>query len=365
MSLLRSSLRGVGTSIFSTMTQLATQHGAINLGQGFPDFDPPAELVTAGLEAMRAGFHQYAPSVGLPELRHAVAEDARQRHGLVYDPDTEVTVTVGATEGMWTVITALLEPGDEAIVVEPSYDSYAPAIVAAGGVPRFLPVTPFPDLRLDLDRLERTFGPRTRLVMLNTPCNPTGRLLGHEELRVLGELAERHDAFLLADETYEHVTFGDARHLPVACDPLCRGRTLTASSVSKTFSATGWRVGWISAPRELTDAVRKVHQFVTFAAPTPLQRGAAGMFAAAAAGDYYERLRTDYQERRDVLLSYLERTELSVARPDGAYFVMTRCDGDDVEYCRDLTARVGVAAIPASAFFDDRERGRGLVRFAF
>ncbi len=358
-------MRSIGTSIFSTATQLAIKHGAINLAQGFPDFEPPADLVSAGIEAMAAGMHQYAPSVGLLGLRQAVADHARQQYGLHHDPETEVTITAGATEGMWTVATALLEPGDEVIILEPSYDSYGPSVVAAGGIPRFVPTLPFPRFGLDLERLEAAFSDRTRLVYVNTPGNPTGRLLTPVELRVLGELAERHDAYLLSDETYEHITFGGVRHRPVAADPHCSGRTITASSISKTFSATGWRVGWVVAPPAITDAVRKVHQFVTFAAPTPLQQGAAAMFAAAETSGYYEQLRAAYEDRRSILLSYLERTDLSVARPDGAYFVMTDCHGDDVEFCRDLTTRLRVTPIAASYFFEDRERGRGLVRFAF
>jgi len=364
---LRSALRGFGTSIFSTISQEAARHGAINLAQGFPDFDPPEPLVQAAVEALRSGAHQYAPSIGSADLREAVAaQHAAQygRHGLGYDPETEVTITVGATEAIWSASQALLEPGDEVVLVEPCYDLYPFAVAAAGAVPRYVPTT-FPGFRLDLDRLAAAFSARTRLVVLNTPTNPTGRRLDPDELRALGELLHRHDAYAISDETYEHVLFDGLEHLPVAADAGCRDRTITVSSVSKSFSATGWRVGWALAPAGLTDAVRRVHQFVTFTAPTPLQRAVATMLHTAARTGYYEQLRAEYAERRDTLLEYLRKTDLELAAPQGTYFVLTRCAGDEVEYCQDLVTRVGVAAIPASAFYADPATGRGLVRFAF
>jgi len=361
---LRGSLRGFGTSIFSTITQQAVQVGAINLAQGFPDFDPPDELVRAATEALHAGLHQYAPSAGDPVLRQAVADHQRERYGLVCDPDTEVTVTAGATEAIAATLQALLEPGDEVVLVEPFYDLYPFAVVAAGGVPCYL-TTSFPDFRLDLDRLAELVTDRTRVIVVNTPTNPTGRLLGPEEIRALGELAERHDTYLLSDETYEHVVFDGLAHRPVAADPACADRTVTVSSVSKTFSATGWRIGWAVAPPALSAAVRSVHQFVTFTASAPLQRAAGVMLAAAGRSGYYDQLVADYTERRDVLLKDLQATDLEVSRPEGTYFAMTRCDGDDVAYVQELIAAKGVAAIPASVFFSDPARGRGLVRFAF
>ena len=361
---LRTSLRAFGTSIFSTITQQAVERGAINLAQGFPDFDPPEPLVRAAAEALHSGLHQYAPSVGDPVLREAVAEHQRDRYGLQHDPDTEVTVTAGATEAIAATLQALLEPGDEVVLVEPCYDLYPYAVVAAGGVPRYLP-TSYPHFRLDLDRLAATVTDRTRVIVVNTPTNPTGRLLEAEEIRVLGELAERHDAYLLSDEAYEHVVFDGLAHRPVAAEPACRDRTVTVSSISKTFSATGWRIGWAVAPPALSAAVRSVHQFVTFTASAPLQRAAGVMLRVAGGGDYYDQLVGDYTERRDILLKHLEGTDLEVSRPPGTYFVITRCEGDDVAYVQDLIATKGVAAIPASVFFSRPERGRGLVRFAF
>jgi aspartate/methionine/tyrosine aminotransferase len=363
-NVLRESLRAFGTSIFSTVTDQAIEAGAINLAQGFPDFEPPERLVEAAVEAVAGGLHQYAPSVGDPVLRQAVAEHQQACYGLPIDPDTEVTVTVGASEAITAALLALVEPGDEVVLVEPYYDLYPYAVVAAGGVPRYL-TTSFPDFRLDLDRLTELVTDRTRVILVNTPTNPTGRLLGPEETRVLGELAERHDVYILSDEVYEHIVFDGLPHRPVAADPACRDRTVTVSSVSKTFSATGWRIGWAVAPPALSDAVRSMHQFVTFTASTPLQRAAGVMLESAATSGYYDQLGTEYADRRDLLVKHLRGTELEVSTPQGTYFVMTRCDGDDVGYVRDLIARRRVAAIPASAFFSDPARGRGLVRFAF
>ena len=361
---LRESLRGFGTSIFSTITEQAIAAGAINLSQGFPDFEPPERLVEAAVEAVTGGLHQYAPSVGDPVLRQAVAEHQQARYGLAVDPDTEVTITVGASEAITAALLALLEPGDEVLLVEPYYDLYPYAVVAAGGVPRYL-TTSFPDFRLDLDRLRELVTDRTRVILVNTPTNPTGRLLGPEETRVLGELAERHDAYLLSDEVYEHIVFDGLVHRPVAADPACRDRAVTISSVSKTFSATGWRIGWAVAPPAVSAAIRSMHQFVTFTASTPLQRAAGAMLDSAATGGYYDQLVSDYTDRRDLLLKALRGTELEVGTPQGTYFVMTRCAGDDMAYVQDLIAERRVAAIPASAFFSEPASGRGLVRFAF
>ncbi|MGA8113927.1 MAG: aminotransferase class I/II-fold pyridoxal phosphate-dependent enzyme [Actinocatenispora sp.] len=356
-SVLRGALRPFGTSIFSTITEQAMKHGAINLAQGFPDFDPPDALVEAAHEAMRAGHHQYAPSVGLLSLRQGIAK----HQSLDYDPDTEITVTVGATEAIVCTIQALTEPGDEVVLVEPCYDLYPPAVAAAGCRARYV-TTRFPDFRIDEDELAAACGPKTRMIVVNTPWNPTGRALSEDELLAVGRVAERYDAYVLADEAYEHIVFD--RHLPVASVPGCAGRTVTVSSISKTLSATGWRLGWAMAPAHLTAAIRQVHQFVTFDAVAPLQHAVSAMLAGSD-DSYFLGLRKEYRERRDTLLGYLRRTDLEVLEPDGTYFVLGRCAGDDVEYCDELICTVGVAAIPASAFYADRAAGRGLVRFAF
>jgi N-succinyldiaminopimelate aminotransferase len=363
-TVLRESMRRFGTSIFSTITELAIQRQAINLAQGFPDFDPPQPLLDAAAQALSGGFSQYAPSIGYPDLRQAVAAHQADHYGQSWDPDTEVTVTVGATEAIWSTVHAVLEPGDEVVLFEPYYDMYPPAVVAAGGVPRVVPTTGFPDFRIDLDRLADTFSPRTRLVIVNTPWNPVGRQITATELRAIGELCQRYGSYLISDETYEHILFDGRTHRPAVSEPALADRTVTVSSVSKTLSATGWRVGWAAAPAELTAALRRVHQFVTFTAPSPLQRAVAALLGDAGP-DFYRQLTAEYTERRDALLGYLGKLDLEVATPEGAYFVMTRCAGDELAYCRELIDRAGVAAIPASAFFADPATGRGLVRFAF
>jgi N-succinyldiaminopimelate aminotransferase len=357
-------LAGLGESIFSTMSAMAREHGAIDLGQGFPDFDPPAQMVEAAAAAMRDGLNQYAPSVGAAALREAVGRHALAHYGLEYDPATEITITAGATEGIWCAVFALLGEGDEAVIVEPFYELYPACVRAAGAEARYVR-TSFPDFRIDPDDLRAAFSERTRLVVLNTPGNPSGVRIDADTLRLVGELAREHDAYVLSDETYEHIVFGAAGHLPAALGTGCPERTITVSAISKTFSATGWRVGWVLAPPELTEAVRRVHQNTVFAAPTPLQAAAAEMLDAAAEGDFYARLRADYEHRHDLLLDLLGATGLHAARPDGAYFLMVQTGGDDVAYCNDLITRVGVGAIPASHFFHDRADGRGLVRFAF
>jgi N-succinyldiaminopimelate aminotransferase len=363
-SVLRGSMRQFGTSVFTAYTVLANERKAVNLSQGFPDFEPPQPLLDAAVAALGGGFSQYAPADGDLALREAVAEHQAARYGQSWDPGTEVTVTCGATEAIWTVLQALVEPGEEVVLFEPYYDQYPPAVVAVGGVPRVVPNSGFPDFRLDLDRLAATIGPATKLVILNTPWNPIGRRITAEELRVIGELCQRHGAYVLSDETYEHLVYDGAVHRPAVSEPLLADRTITVSSVSKTFSATGWRVGWAVAPAELSDAVRKVHQFVTFTAPAPLQRAAAVMLATAGT-DFYAGLEAEFAQRRDLLLTGLRPLGLELGRPEATYFVLGRCEGDEKDYCVDLIDRVGVAAIPASALYGDPANGRGLVRFTF
>jgi N-succinyldiaminopimelate aminotransferase len=364
---LRSSLRPFGITVFSEMTQLANAHHAINLAQGFPDFDGPPMMLEAAAAAMQAGHNQYAPSIGIPALRQAIARQVQSQFGLTYDPDTEVTVTCGATEALWSTATAMLEPGDEAVIVDPCYDSYPVAVTAAGGVPRHV-TTEFPDFAIDPGRLAAAGGPRTKLIFVNTPTNPTGKAMSEEQIRLVGRFAREHDAVIVSDEAYQHLLYDGRKHLPVAAVDDLRERTVMVCSASKTFSATGWRIGWFLAPAPITDAIRRAHQFVTFTAATPLQHGVAAALDWAATNDYYEQLRAEYAERRDLLARTLSEAGVEMAEPDGTYFIMTRClDGfaDDVAYCRWLTTEVGVAAIPCSFFFDGRRGGRDLARFAF
>jgi N-succinyldiaminopimelate aminotransferase len=364
---LRSSLQPFGITIFSEMTRLANAHNAINLAQGFPDFDGPPMLLEAAAAAMQAGHNQYPPSIGIPALRQAIARQVQAQYGLTYDPDTEVTVTCGATEALWSTALALLEPGDETVIVEPFYDSYPVSVTAAGGVPRYVK-TEFPDFAIEAGRLAAAGSPRTRLIFLNTPTNPTGKVLSAEQIRLVGQFAREHDAIIVSDEAYQHLLYDGKKHLPVAAVDDLRERTVMISSASKTFSATGWRIGWFLAPAPISDAIRRAHQYVTFAAATPLQHGVAAALDWAGQNGYYEQLRAEYSERRDVLVRTLAAAGVEMAEPEGTYFAITRClDGfeDDVAYCRWLTTEVGVTAVPCSYFFDGRRGGRDLARFAF
>jgi len=357
-------LRGFGTSIFAEMTALARKHDAVNLGQGFPSFDGPEFVKKAAVEALEAGHNQYSPMPGLPALQHAVAEHQKRFYGLAYDPASEITIHAGATEALCSTLGALLDAGDEAIVFEPFYDAYLPGIALAQAVGRVVPLAP-PEFRLDRAALERAITTKTRLLVLNSPSNPAGRVFTRAELAEIAELAVRHDLVVVTDEVYEHIVYEGA-HVPIATLPGMRERTVTISSGGKSFSLTGWKIGWACAAPLLTDAVRAVHQFVTFAVSTPFQYAIASGLGAPDA--YYRELRDDYRERRDRLCDGLEAAGFAVRRPEGTYFALAdvRPLGfeDGREFCLSLVERVGVAAIPVSAFAADG-RLRHLVRFAF
>lgn len=375
-----SRLQGFGTTIFSEVTALAQAHGAINLGQGFPDFDGPDFVKEAAIAAIRDGRNQYCRSAGMPELVRAVARHQRRFWGLDYDPDDEVTVTSGATEAIFVTLQALCEVGDEVVVFEPFYDSYRAAIAVAGAVPRFVtlrdpgrddpgrddPGAADRPFAYDPAELEAAVGPRTRAILLNTPHNPTGKVFRRDELEHLAGLAREHDLLVVADEVYEHLVY-DGEHLPIATLPGMWERTAILGSAGKTFSFTGWKVGWVTAPRAISAAVRTVHQFATFCNSAPFQPAIA---AALDADDgFYRGLVADYRERRDRLCDGLAAAGFGVRRPAGTYFALAdiRPLGfrDDVELCRRLPAEVGVAAIPPTAFYDDKAAGRHLARFAF
>lgn len=361
-------LRPFGTTVFSEMTKLAIEHQAINLSQGFPDFEGPAEVREAAVGALAAGHNQYARSQGALPLVEAVAAHQARAYGLEYDPLTEVGVFSGATEGLMSSMLGLLNPGDEVVLFEPVYDSYPACLAMAQAVPRYVTLR-FPDFELDLDALRAAIGPRTRLILLNTPHNPTGKVFSRAELEAIAELCLEHDLYVLTDEVYEHLTYDDVPHVPMACIEGMRGRTLSLSSVGKTFSFTGWKIGWATGPADLIRAAQAAHQFVTFATAHPLQHAAA--FALRELGpDFYAQLISDYTERRDLLRDALVRVGLTPNQPRGAYFLLadfTRVfDGDDVDFARYLTRDLGVAAIPPSGFYPHRpEEGRRLVRFAF
>ncbi|WP_264927000.1 pyridoxal phosphate-dependent aminotransferase [Streptomyces sp. A012304] len=360
-----------GTTIFAEMSALALKTGSINLGQGFPDTDGPEEIREAAVRALRDGRgNQYPPGPGVPELRTAIAAHQLRRYGLSFDPDTEVLVTAGATEAIAAALLALLEPGDEVVALEPYYDSYAACIAMAGAAR--VPVTLRPDaeaarFRLDLDELRDAVTDRTRLLLVNTPHNPTGTVLTRAELTAIAELAVERDLLVVTDEVYEHLVFDDAEHVPLATLPGMRERTVTIGSAGKTFSFTGWKVGWVTAPRELVSAVRSAKQFLTYVASGPFQYAVAE--ALRLPDSYFADFRADMLTKRDLLASGLERAGFKVFRPAGTYFITTDIrplgESDGHAFCRALPERAGVVAIPNAVFYDHREAGAPFVRFAF
>ncbi len=360
-------LRPFGVSIFTEMSRLAVEHDAINLSQGFPDFDGPGPIKDAAVRAIREGRNQYVPSHGVATLRTALAENFESRYGVAYDADREVTVHSGATEAIFSTLMALLSPGDEAIVLEPFYDSYAPAITSAGATPRYVPLT-FPDFAIPEDELAAAFNDRTRVLILNTPQNPTGRVFQRRELEIVARLAREHDVVVVSDEVYEYLTFGEAPHIPIASLDGMRDRTVTISSTAKTFSLTGWKVGFTFASESLAEAIRMTHQYVTFCTPGPFQLAMADAIANLDA--YLPELRREYTERRDLLHRILTETGFRMAPPpEGSYFILADITPfgfeDDLEFCRFLARDIGVAAVPPSFFYVDRRGGRNLVRFSF
>jgi N-succinyldiaminopimelate aminotransferase len=349
---------GLGTSIFTEMSALAVRTGAINLGQGFPDTDGTAGAIEAAVTALREGHNQYAPLPGVPALREAVLDHQRAYYGL--EPE-DLLITFGATEAIAAALLGLCDPGDEVVVLEPYYDSYAACIGFAGARRRPVTLRP-PDFALDPDALNAAISSRARVLLLNTPHNPTGRVLDRSELELIAAACVEHDLVCISDEVYEHLVY-DVEHIPVATLQGMAERTLTISSVGKTFSFTGWKIGWCSGPAELVAATRKVKQFLTFAGGTPLQHAAAAALRLPAAN--IETLRDDLKARRDQLCAGLAAAGLSPLAPQGTYFINADVGGDAVEFCSSLPERCGIVAIPTSAFYDDQEAAATLVRFAF
>ena len=359
-------LAGVGTTIFAEMSALAMRTSSVNLGQGFPDTDGPDSVLEAAVTALRSGRNQYAPGTGVPELRQAIAEHQRRWYDMAIDPDREVLVTTGATEALAAAFLALINPGDEVVALEPYYDSYVAGIGMTGG--QRVPVTlRAPDFRLDLAELRAAVTPRTRMLLINTPHNPTGAVLRDEELAGIAELACEHDLIVLTDEVYEHLTFDGVAHRPLATYPGMHERTLTISSAGKTFSVTGWKVGWACGPAELVAAVMTAKQFMTFTSGAPLQPAVAA--ALALPDEYFAEFGMALQGKRDRLCAGLREVGFEVFVPQGTYFVTTdvRPLGyeDGMAFCRELPQRCGVVAIPHQVFYDDLEAGRPLVRWAF
>ena len=359
-------LTAFNDSIFPEMTRLAEQHAAVNLSQGAPDFAAPDALKQAACDAIRRDINQYSIASGAISLREAIAAQFKVRHGVAVDAERQVTVCCGSTEAMLATMLACIDPGDEVIVFEPFYENYGPDTILAGATPAYIQLTP-PDWSFDRERLARAFSDRTRAIVINTPTNPTGKVFTRDELAFIAELCQRWDVIAISDEIYEHIVFDDARHVPIATLPGMTERTVTISGLSKSYSVTGWRVGWAIAPAALTGGIRKMHDFLTVAAPSPLQE--AGAVALGLPESYYRGMAAEYQRLRDWLIGILERHGFVCYKPEGAFYVMTDISGfgfdNDVEFARYLVKDVGVATIPGSSFYIDPRDGASLVRFCF
>jgi aspartate/methionine/tyrosine aminotransferase len=353
-------------SVIREMTRLAMEHGAINLAQGFPDFAAPTEVKEAAVRAVRADINQYAITWGAREFREAIAERFARDTGLAVDPEREITVCCGATETMIASLLAVVDPGDEVVIFEPFYENYGPDAVICGAVPRFVRLRP-PDWTFDPEDLAAAFSERTRAVILNSPNNPTGKVFFSEELEAVARLARLWGAYIITDEIYQYMTYDGCRHVSMATLPGMRERTITINGLSKTYSVTGWRVGYAIAPPEVTGAIRKMHDFITVGAAAPLQE--AGVTALRLPESYYEGLRAGYRSRRDRMLALLEENGFRCFKPRGAYYVMTDISAfgfpDDVSFTRHLIQEIGVAAVPGSSFYSDPALGQQQVRFCF
>ena len=348
------------------MTRLASRHGAINLAQGFPDFSAPEALKQAAREAISKDYNQYAITWGAKSLRDAVAAKYRRSYGLEIDPETEITVCCGSTEGMIASLTAVTNPGDEVVIFEPFYENYGPDTKLCGAVPRFVRLRP-PDWSFDPDELRRAFSPRTKAIIVNSPNNPTGKVFSRAELQMIANLCQEFDALAITDEIYEHITYDGERHVPIMTLDGMRSRSVLVNSMSKTFAVTGWRVGWVLAAPDLSDSIRKVHDFLTVGAAAPLQEASA--VALTFADDYYRQLAAEYHKRRDLILRILDDAGFRSYRPHGAYYVISDISefgfADDVSFVRHLIQDIGVAAVPGSSFYNNSADGARQIRFCF
>jgi len=353
-------------SVIREMSRLASEQGAVNLAQGFPDFAAPAEIKQAACDAINADVNQYPITWGLKPFRNAIAEKTRRWYGLDYDPEREITVCCGATEGIIAALLAVTNPGDEMIVFEPYYENYWPDSLLCQIERKTVKLHP-PDWTFDHAELRRAFSPRTKAVIVNSPNNPTGKVFTREELMAIGELCQEFDALAITDEIYEHILYDGAKHLPIATLPGMRERSVIVNAMSKTYAVTGWRVGWVLAPPDLSDSIRKVHDFLTVAAAAPLQH--AGIFALGLPPAYYTKLADEYSQRRTVLMDALSQAGFQCFAPQGAYYILA--DGghlgfaDDFKLARHLLEHVGVASVPGSSFFSDPANGASIVRFCF
>jgi aminotransferase len=353
-------------SVIREMTRLNDLHGGVNLSQGFPDFPAPQAIKDAACAAIRDDVNQYAVTWGARPLREAVAREFTRRYGLSIDADEQVTVCCGSTEAMMSTMLAVIDPGDEVVIFEPFYENYGPDAILSGATPRYVTLHE-PDWTFDSDELARAFNNRTKAIILNTPNNPTGKVFSRPELETIAALCRKWDAIAISDEIYEHILYDGQRHVPIAAIDGMAERTVTINGLSKTYSVTGWRVGWTISPPSLTGAIRKVHDFLTVGAAAPLQE--AGAVALGLPDQYYVDLAAEYQRRRDVLLEILERRHFTCYRPYGAYYIMTDIAAfgfaDDVAFARYLIKDVGVAAVPGSSFYQNPAKGRTKLRFCF
>ncbi len=369
MSKMSDRVAGFGTTIFTEINQLAAQHNALNLGQGKPDFDTPSQVIAAEISALQAGNrNQYAPGPGSVALRQAVAAHANRFYNLDVDPSDGVVVTAGATEAIFSSVLGLVDRGDEVIVIEPYFDSYVPNITMAGATPVYVPLHP-PTWTFDPDELKAAFNTKTRAIILNSPHNPTGRVFTLQELTMIADLCKEHDVTVICDEVYEHLVFDPARHIPMATLPGMFERTVTASSMGKTFSATGWKIGWVYGAPELVRGVGQAHQFVTFAVNYPAQEAAA--FALGQSSTFYEEFQAMYKTKRDLMMKALNGSGMKAFQPEGTFFVMADFsevfDGDDIDFARYLTSEIGVACIPPTFFYstEHAHMASTQARFAF
>jgi aspartate/methionine/tyrosine aminotransferase len=353
-------------SVIREMTRLAFEHNAVNMAQGYPDYPAPAEIKEAARQAIADDFNQYAITWGAKELRDAIARKFERTQGVRVDPEREVTVCCGSTEAMMATMMGIINPGDEVVIFEPHYENYGPDTILSGASPRFVQLHP-PDWSFDREELARAFGPRTKAIIVNTPNNPTGKVFSREELEYIRDLCVRWDAFAVTDEIYEHIIYDGTRHISMASLEGMRDRTITINGMSKTYSVTGWRVGWVIAPPDASTPIRKVHDFMTVGAAAPLQQ--AGVMALELPLSYYQKLAEGYQTKRDRMLGILAVAGFRCFKPAGAYYIMTDISGfdfpDDVSFAKNLVEKIGVAAVPGSSFYDEPKMGARQIRFTF
>jgi aminotransferase len=363
-------VQGFTESVIREMTRVVSEHGGVNLAQGMPNFPPPPAVIEAAHRALGGDFHQYAITWGAPGLRRAIADKYRAFYGMNVDPERHVTVCCGATETMLSTLLAVLNPGDEVVVFEPFYENYGPGCIISGAVPVWVPLEP-PDFSFDPDRLARAVTPRTRAIVFNSPNNPSGKVFSRADLEVIADVCLRHGLLAITDEIYEHIVYDGLGHTPIATLPGMADRTITISGASKSYSVTGWRIGWAVAPEDLSVGIRRAHDFVTVGAPHPLQEAA--ITALGLPDAYYVELREGYRRRRDLLLGYLERAGFVAWKPRGAYYILTdvahfmkaRGLEDDTAFAMWLVRELGVATVPGSSFYAHPELGRTKIRFCF